>query len=150
MPPSFVPQSISGHNLGLEVVAEGVETEEAKRSLEALGCDTLQGYHLGRPQPASSLTSIGYAMSGRRAAGRHVSAHARSESEQSEHPNDQVGYARRWDESPGSRTRTSTPTVAHAFMFDVALGAHDEFEAANFIALPRLLPPSARLASERR
>lgn len=58
-----------GHNLGLEVVAEGVETEEAKRRLEALGCDTLQGYHLGRPQLASSLTSIGHARHGRRAAG---------------------------------------------------------------------------------
>jgi predicted signal transduction protein with EAL and GGDEF domain len=57
-----------GHNLGLEVVAEGVETEEAQRHLEKLGCDTLQGYHLGRPQLASSLTSIGYAQHGRRAA----------------------------------------------------------------------------------
>ncbi|HEY4347168.1 MAG TPA: EAL domain-containing protein [Gaiellaceae bacterium] len=44
-----------GHNLGLEVVAEGVETAEATDRLRALGCDTLQGYHLGRPQapPAS-------------------------------------------------------------------------------------------------
>ena len=58
-----------GHNLGLEVVAEGVETEEAKRCLEELGCDTLQGFHLGRPQLASSLTSIGYAQDGQRAAG---------------------------------------------------------------------------------
>jgi diguanylate cyclase (GGDEF)-like protein/PAS domain S-box-containing protein len=58
-----------GHNLGLEVVAEGVETEEAKRQLEALGCDTLQGYHLGRPQLASKLTSIGFAQPKLRAAG---------------------------------------------------------------------------------
>jgi EAL domain-containing protein (putative c-di-GMP-specific phosphodiesterase class I) len=57
-----------GHNLGLEVVAEGVETEEAKRHLESLGCDTLQGYHLGRPQAASSLNAIGYARHRRRAA----------------------------------------------------------------------------------
>jgi diguanylate cyclase (GGDEF)-like protein/PAS domain S-box-containing protein len=57
-----------GHNLGLEVVAEGVETEEAKRRLETLGCDTLQGYHLGRPQLASSLTAIGYTQHGRRVA----------------------------------------------------------------------------------
>ena len=48
-----------GHNLGLEVVAEGVETEAAKRHLQMLGCDTLQGYHIGRPQLASSLTRIG-------------------------------------------------------------------------------------------
>ncbi len=49
-----------GHNLGLEVVAEGVETEATKHRLEALGCDTLQGYHLGRPQSASTLTTVGY------------------------------------------------------------------------------------------
>jgi diguanylate cyclase (GGDEF)-like protein/PAS domain S-box-containing protein len=49
-----------GHNLGLEVVAEGVETEDTQHRLEALGCDTLQGYHLGRPQPASTLTTVGY------------------------------------------------------------------------------------------
>jgi diguanylate cyclase (GGDEF)-like protein/PAS domain S-box-containing protein len=47
-----------GHNLGLEVVAEGVETEEAQRRLQVLGCDTLQGYHLGRPVVAASISSI--------------------------------------------------------------------------------------------
>jgi EAL domain-containing protein (putative c-di-GMP-specific phosphodiesterase class I) len=57
-----------GHNLGLEVVAEGVETEEAKRRLETLGCDTLQGYHLGRPQAASNLPTVGFARHRRRAA----------------------------------------------------------------------------------
>ena len=49
-----------GHNLSLEVVAEGVETEDLRRRLEALGCDTLQGYCVGRPQPAADLESIGY------------------------------------------------------------------------------------------
>jgi diguanylate cyclase (GGDEF)-like protein/PAS domain S-box-containing protein len=58
-----------GHNLGLEVVAEGVESEDAQRRLEALGCDTLQGYHLGRPQPASTLMNIGYSEQQRRATG---------------------------------------------------------------------------------
>jgi diguanylate cyclase (GGDEF)-like protein/PAS domain S-box-containing protein len=48
-----------GHNLSLEVIAEGVETEDLRRRLEALGCDTLQGYCVGRPQPASELGSIG-------------------------------------------------------------------------------------------
>jgi EAL domain-containing protein (putative c-di-GMP-specific phosphodiesterase class I) len=38
-----------GHSLGLEVVAEGVETEEQALAVEALGCTQLQGYHLGRP-----------------------------------------------------------------------------------------------------
>jgi diguanylate cyclase (GGDEF)-like protein/PAS domain S-box-containing protein len=43
-----------GHNLGLEVVAEGVETEEALARLAELGCDTVQGYFLGRPQPTDA------------------------------------------------------------------------------------------------
>jgi EAL domain-containing protein (putative c-di-GMP-specific phosphodiesterase class I) len=44
-----------GHNLGLRVVAEGVETQEAWQELAALGCDTAQGYYLGRPMPATDL-----------------------------------------------------------------------------------------------
>ncbi|HEX6676128.1 MAG TPA: EAL domain-containing protein [Actinomycetes bacterium] len=44
-----------GHNLGLRVVAEGVETQEAWEELAALGCDTAQGYLLSRPVPASDL-----------------------------------------------------------------------------------------------
>jgi diguanylate cyclase (GGDEF)-like protein len=41
-----------GRALGLEVVAEGVETAEDLATLRALGCPFLQGYHLGRPVPA--------------------------------------------------------------------------------------------------
>ena len=44
-----------GRNLGLRVVAEGVETAEAWRRLVALGCDVAQGYYLSRPVPASAL-----------------------------------------------------------------------------------------------
>jgi len=40
------------HNLGLEVIAEGVETEQAAQTLEGLGCDILQGFLLARPAPA--------------------------------------------------------------------------------------------------
>jgi diguanylate cyclase (GGDEF)-like protein/PAS domain S-box-containing protein len=46
------------HNLGLEVVAEGVETEEAALHLAALGCDTLQGFLLSRPIPADRLPGV--------------------------------------------------------------------------------------------
>ena len=45
-----------GHHLGLEVIAEGVETEEQASYLRAKGCDLLQGYHLSRVLPAASLT----------------------------------------------------------------------------------------------
>jgi diguanylate cyclase (GGDEF)-like protein/PAS domain S-box-containing protein len=47
-----------GHNLGLEVVAEGVESQEALAQLMELGCDTVQGYFLGRPQPTDAVEWI--------------------------------------------------------------------------------------------
>jgi diguanylate cyclase (GGDEF)-like protein len=42
-------------NLGLDVVAEGVETDEVRGQLLALGCDIMQGYLLSRPLPADEL-----------------------------------------------------------------------------------------------
>lgn len=44
------------HNLGLTVVAEGVETAEALERLRSLGCDTVQGYHMGRPGSIEQLS----------------------------------------------------------------------------------------------
>jgi len=41
-----------GHNLGLRVVAEGVESETVERQLADLGCDVLQGYQICRPMSA--------------------------------------------------------------------------------------------------
>ena len=43
------------HNLGLSVVAEGVEDAETQRQLAGLGCDVVQGYHIARPMPADEL-----------------------------------------------------------------------------------------------
>lgn len=43
------------HNLGLKVVAEGVENEETGSALRALGCDYLQGYHISKPLPADEI-----------------------------------------------------------------------------------------------
>ena len=45
-----------GRNLGLRVVAEGVENEEVWNRLMALGCDMAQGYYLSRPVPAEEIT----------------------------------------------------------------------------------------------
>jgi diguanylate cyclase (GGDEF)-like protein len=44
-------------NLGLTVVAEGIETEAVFDALTALGCQTGQGYFISRPQPADALTA---------------------------------------------------------------------------------------------
>jgi diguanylate cyclase len=41
------------HTLGLEVVAEGVETEEQRRALEEMHCATAQGYFFARPGSAA-------------------------------------------------------------------------------------------------
>ncbi len=44
-----------GHDLGLSVVAEGVETHAGVSALRGLGCDLLQGYLVGRPGPWEGL-----------------------------------------------------------------------------------------------
>ncbi|MBY8973421.1 EAL domain-containing protein [Pseudomonas sp. P867] len=41
-----------GKKMGLRIVAEGVENEQQRKLLTQLGCDSLQGYLLGRPVPA--------------------------------------------------------------------------------------------------
>jgi EAL domain-containing protein (putative c-di-GMP-specific phosphodiesterase class I) len=43
------------HNLGLRVVAEGVESHQAWTRLTELGCDLAQGFYVSRPLPASDL-----------------------------------------------------------------------------------------------
>ena len=46
-----------GHNLGLQVVAEGVETNDVADRLRVLGCDVAQGYGICRPLPFDQLTT---------------------------------------------------------------------------------------------
>jgi diguanylate cyclase len=49
--------ALAGH-LGLEVVAEGIETEEQLAFLRAERCGFGQGYHLARPMPAAQVTDL--------------------------------------------------------------------------------------------
>jgi diguanylate cyclase (GGDEF)-like protein/PAS domain S-box-containing protein len=44
--------------LKMEVIAEGVETEEQLRFLLAQGCEDIQGYYFGRPCPASEFSTF--------------------------------------------------------------------------------------------
>jgi EAL domain-containing protein (putative c-di-GMP-specific phosphodiesterase class I) len=46
------------HALSLEVVAEGVETEQQLAALLELGCDKAQGYFFAPPQPAEDLRAL--------------------------------------------------------------------------------------------
>jgi CheY-like chemotaxis protein len=54
----FIVRSVIdlGHNLGLEVTAEGVESQASLDTLAVLTCDWAQGYHLSRPLGAEEIT----------------------------------------------------------------------------------------------
>jgi len=54
---AVIVQTIIGmaNNLGMEVIAEGVETEEQRAFLELHGCPAIQGYLLGRPVPLADF-----------------------------------------------------------------------------------------------
>jgi len=46
------------HDLGMKVVAEGVESEHTRVVLEELNCDICQGYHFGRPTNEAAFTKL--------------------------------------------------------------------------------------------
>jgi len=47
-----------GRNLGLEIVAEGVESQESWEALREHGCTLAQGYLIGKPMPADELLGL--------------------------------------------------------------------------------------------
>jgi len=53
------------HNMGLSVVAEGVENRESWDMLAEMGCDTIQGYYLSKPIPAKDFKEwyVNYSLS---------------------------------------------------------------------------------------
>jgi EAL domain-containing protein (putative c-di-GMP-specific phosphodiesterase class I) len=53
-----------GHSLGLQLVAEGVETAGQAAILEQMGCHYLQGYHIARPVAAGQLLCFADARAG--------------------------------------------------------------------------------------
>ncbi|MGH8323804.1 MAG: EAL domain-containing protein, partial [Steroidobacteraceae bacterium] len=46
------------HELGLEVIAEGVETEAQMRFLIGAGCEQAQGYYFSRPVPVARVAEL--------------------------------------------------------------------------------------------
>jgi PAS domain S-box-containing protein len=46
------------HNLGLKVVAEGVETAEQAKQLTQMGCELAQGYYFARPADPEAITEL--------------------------------------------------------------------------------------------
>jgi len=60
-----------GHNLGLRIVAEGVEDAETLDWLRNVGCDVAQGYHMARPMAPEAVEELA-----RRRSGQLVDPHA--------------------------------------------------------------------------
>ncbi len=46
------------HNLGMSVVAEGIETQQQLQTLQSYGCDCGQGYFIARPMPPTDATTL--------------------------------------------------------------------------------------------
>lgn len=58
--PGMIAETIIqlGHNLGLSIIAEGVEDQQQVDLLERMGCDDAQGYFFGRPQPVELTNEL--------------------------------------------------------------------------------------------
>ena len=100
--PPIVQAVISlAHGLGIEVVAEGIETAAQRRLLRALGCDRGQGYLFARPLPEAAVEALLAA-----ADGRVSSAGPEPGSRNGGRSRDPVGLARRCGSlSAGCRRR---------------------------------------------
>ena len=49
---------LMGHNLRLNVLAEGVETPEQLKLLRQMGCDMAQGFYFSRAVPAEAMANM--------------------------------------------------------------------------------------------
>ena len=65
-----------GHNLGLQVVAEGVEDAAVWNMLRSLGCDDAQGYFMSRPLAAVARSRTGFAPNDGQFSGRRPTVRA--------------------------------------------------------------------------
>ena len=56
--PTLGPAKSLARALGLSTVAEGIEDDEQRRAVLALGCDVGQGFLFARPMPVDDLTRL--------------------------------------------------------------------------------------------
>ena len=49
---------ILAHSMGIDVIAEGVETEQQSTLLKSLNCDFVQGYLFGKPMPSEEFEKL--------------------------------------------------------------------------------------------
>ena len=54
----FEPLSTLAHNLGMDVIAEGIETMEQFEQLQALGCEYGQGYFFSHPLDSEAAAAL--------------------------------------------------------------------------------------------
>ena len=47
-----------GQNMGLNIIAEGVETPDEAALLRDMGCEAAQGYHFAKPLPESQVIDL--------------------------------------------------------------------------------------------
>jgi EAL domain-containing protein (putative c-di-GMP-specific phosphodiesterase class I) len=64
-----------GRNLGIKVVAEGIETEAQADILRSFGCEYAQGYYFGMPTPAAQIPDLIRNWSGRPASNKVIAPH---------------------------------------------------------------------------
>jgi diguanylate cyclase (GGDEF)-like protein len=86
------------HQLGAKVVAEGVESEAVRSELQALGCDSGQGFLFGRPMPAGLFANWlheGEQLAGRRGAPGHQAAPSAGGATAADHGGEHGGGAYR-------------------------------------------------------
>ena len=46
------------HSMGLETIADGVETKDQVEALRELGCETGQGHYFARPRPSEAIAEL--------------------------------------------------------------------------------------------
>ena len=129
-------------HLGLSVVAEGVETEEQLRYVEARGCDYVQGYLTGKPMPAQvAMAALKEDLLHRRCCrtncGRAMTMNQHSPPPNASPPRPSATLALLWERI---RRRGDMPGFTRAINAILALDARRG--RARFLAWPRPCCPT--------